>query len=305
MHGKDRVTSDIECAPGRDATQCDSVAAMTGRLQGKVAVITGGSNGIGRACADRFSAEGARVLIADLLPEPGNIAVDAINAAGGDARFVELEAASEEANEAMAAAAVEQFGTIDIVVTAAGISNGDYTSGDVEGGLKRMAQAAERSAVNPAAALLELELDDWRRVIDVNLTGTLLAIRATAAVMLDQAKPGSIITIASIAARDPLWGSPSYPVSKAGVWMLTKNASRTLAPLGIRVNSIGPGFIDTNMTAALDQVDQYHDLIIGLTPMGRKGKPDEIAGVALFLASDDASYVTGELIHPDGGWFTG
>ena len=278
---------------------------MTGRLQGKVAVITGGSNGIGRACADRFSAEGARVLIADLLPEPGNIAVDAINAAGGDARFVELEAASEEANEAMAAAAVEQFGTIDIVVTAAGISNGDYTSGDVEGGLKRMAQAAERSAVNPAAALLELELDDWRRVIDVNLTGTLLAIRATAAVMLDQAKPGSIITIASIAARDPLWGSPSYPVSKAGVWMLTKNASRTLAPLGIRVNSIGPGFIDTNMTAALDQVDQYHDLIIGLTPMGRKGKPDEIAGVALFLASDDASYVTGELIHPDGGWFTG
>jgi NAD(P)-dependent dehydrogenase (short-subunit alcohol dehydrogenase family) len=305
VHGKDRVTSDIECAPGRDATQCDSVAAMTGRLQGKVAVITGGSNGIGRACADRFSAEGARVLIADLLPEPGNIAVDAINAAGGDARFVELEAASEEANEAMAAAAVEQFGTIDIVVTAAGISNGDYTSGDVEGGLKRMAQAAERSAVNPAAALLELELDDWRRVIDVNLTGTLLAIRATAAVMLDQAKPGSIITIASIAARDPLWGSPSYPVSKAGVWMLTKNASRTLAPLGIRVNSIGPGFIDTNMTAALDQVDQYHDLIIGLTPMGRKGKPDEIAGVALFLASDDASYVTGELIHPDGGWFTG
>ncbi|MCP3990034.1 MAG: SDR family oxidoreductase [Actinomycetia bacterium] len=278
---------------------------MTGRLAGKTALITGGSNGIGRACAERFSDEGASIMIADLLPEPGAVAVDAINAAGGKAAYVELEAASEEANEAMAAATVEVFGSIDVVVTAAGISNGDYRSGDLEGGLKRMAQAAEATANNPAAPLTELDLDDWRRVLDVNLTGTLLAIRATAPIMLDQGTGGSIVTIASIAARDPLWGTPSYPVSKAGVWMLTKNAARTLAPLGIRVNSIGPGFIDTNMTAILDEVDEYHSLIIGRTPMGRKGKPHEIASVALFLASDDASYVTGELIHPDGGWFTG
>lgn len=278
---------------------------MSARLSDKVAIITGGSNGIGRACADRFSAEGAKILIADLQPEPGRAAVESIRGAGGDAEFVELEAASEESNQAMAAAAVEHFGTIDIVVTAAGVSSGDYHSGDVEAGLKRMAQAAEATATNPAAALTELDLDDWRRVLDVNLTGTLLAIQSTAAVMLDQGRQGSIVTIASIAARDPLWGSPSYPVSKAGVWMLTKNAARTLAPLGVRVNSIGPGFIDTNMTAALDQVDEYHDMIIGLTPMGRKGKPSEIANVALFLASDEASYVTGELIHPDGGWFTG
>ncbi len=244
-------------------------------------------------------------MIADLLPEPGAAAVEAINAAGGNAAYVELEAASEEANEAMAAATVETFGSIDVVITAAGISNGDYRSGDLEGGLKRMAQAAEATANNPAASLTELDLDDWRRVLDVNLTGTLLAIRATAPIMLDQGTGGSIVTIASIAARDPLWGTPSYPVSKAGVWMLTKNAARTLGPLGIRVNSIGPGFIDTNMTAALDEVDEYHDLIISRTPMGRKGKPHEIASVALFLASDDASYVTGELIHPDGGWFTG
>ena len=275
------------------------------RLENKVAVITGGSNGIGLACAERFSVEGAKIVIADLLAEPGQAAAKAINDAGGEASFVELEAANPEANEAMAAAAVERFGTIDVVVTAAGVSNGDYKSGDVEGGLKRMKQAGEAVAVNPAAALTELDIDDWRRVIDVNLTGTLLAIQATASVMLDQNKQGSIITIASIAARDPLWGSPSYPVSKAGVWMLTKNSARTLAPLGIRVNSIGPGFIDTNMTAALDQVDEYHSVVIGNTPMGRKGKPSEIASVALFLASDDASYVTGELIHPDGGWFTG
>ena len=278
---------------------------MTGRLDNKVAVITGGSNGIGRACAERFSAEGAKILIADLQADPGQAAADAINHAGGDARFVELEAANPEANQAMAAAAVEHFGTIDVVVTAAGISNGDYNSGDIEGGLKRMKQASEAAAVNPAAALTELDIDDWRRVLDVNLTGTLLAIQATAAVMLEQERQGSIVTIASIAARDPLWGSPSYPVSKAGVWMLTKNAARTLAPLGVRVNAIGPGFIDTNMTAVLDQVDEYHSMVLGLTPMGRKGKPEEIANVALFLASDEASYVTGELIHPDGGWFTG
>ncbi len=278
---------------------------MAGRLEGKTAVITGGSNGIGRACADRFSAEGANVLIADLQLTPGQAAVDAITAAGGTARFVELEAASQESNEAMAAAAVEHFGTIDVVVTAAGVTSGDYQSGDIEGGLKRMAQAAERSAVNPAASLTDLDLDDWRRVLDVNLTGTLLAIQATASVMLAQEKSGAITTIASIAARDPLWGSPSYPVSKAGVWMLTKSAARTLAPLGIRVNAIGPGFIDTNMTAAFDQVDEMRDVILGNTPMGRRGTPAEIANVALFLVSDEASYVTGELIHPDGGWFTG
>lgn len=278
---------------------------MVGRLDGKVAVITGGGNGIGRACAERFSSEGAKVVVADLLTEPGQATADAIRGAGGDSLFVELEAASAESNEAMAAAAVEHFGTIDVAVTAAGVSSGDYRSGDLEAGLKRIRQASEVAATNPAAALTELDLDDWRRVLDVNLTGTLLAIQSVARVMLDRGSSGSIVTIASIAARDPLWGSPSYPVSKAGVWMLTKNAARTLAPLGIRVNSIGPGFIDTNMTAAIDEVDDLHSMVIQNTPMGRKGTSVEIANVALFLAGDEASFVTGELIHPDGGWFTG
>ncbi len=278
---------------------------MAGRLDGKTAVITGGGNGIGRACAERFSAEGANILIADLLTDPGNAAAEAINSSGGSARFVEFDASSQEANEAMAAAAVEHFGGIDVVVTAAGISDGDYRSGDIESQLKRMAKAGEAAANNPAAPLIELDIDNWRRVLDVNLTGTLLSIRAAATVMLDQGRPGSIVTIASIAARDPLWGSPSYPVSKAGVWMLTKNAARTLAPLGIRVNSIGPGFIETNMTEAMVSVDEYHQRVLDNTPMGRRGTPAEIANVALFLASDEASYVTGELIHPDGGWFTG
>ena len=278
---------------------------MTGRLEGKTAVITGGGNGIGRACAERFTREGARIVIADLMPEPGQAAVAAVTALGGEAIFVELDVASPEANYRMVEAAVERFGSIDVVVTAAGISGADYVSGDVENQVKRMTQGFEDAAVNPAASLTELDIDDWRRVLDVNLTGTLLTIQATATTMLDQGTKGSIVTIASIAAVDPLFGGPSYPVSKAGVWMLTKNASRTLAPLGIRINSIGPGFIGTNMTAAFDEVEEVNAYVLGGTPMGRKGTPDEVASVALFLASDDASFVTGELIHPDGGWFTG
>ncbi|MCP3853115.1 MAG: SDR family oxidoreductase [Actinomycetia bacterium] len=278
---------------------------MAGRLEDKTAVITGGANGLGRACAEQFAAEGAAILVADLLPEPGRVTVEAIEAAGGQARFIELEATDQAANEAVAAAAVKTFGGIDILVTAAGISSGDYLSGDTERGLKRMQQMAEAAEINPAAALLDLDLDDWRRVIDVNLTGTLLAIQAAGAVMVDQARGGAIVTIASVAAVDPLWGAPSYPVSKAGVWMLTKNASRTLAPLGIRVNAIGPGFIETNMTAVFDQTEDYRNLILGNTPMGRFGKPHEVADLALYLASSESSYITGELIHPDGGWFTG
>jgi NAD(P)-dependent dehydrogenase (short-subunit alcohol dehydrogenase family) len=270
-----------------------------------VAIITGGSNGLGRACAEQLAAEGATIVIADLQPTPGQAAVDAITEAGGTAMFVELDAASPEGNDDMVAATVEAYGGVDLLVTAAGISSGEYESGDREGNLKRMQMAAEASAVNPAASLTELDLDNWRRVLDVNLTGTLLAIQSTARVMLEQERKGSIVTIASIAARDPLWGSPSYPVSKAGVWMLTKNAAKTLAPLGIRVNAVGPGFTETNMTSLMNETDELRTMLMGLTPMGRMGQPVEVASLILFLLSDEASFITGELIHPDGGWFTG
>ncbi len=275
------------------------------RFTDRVAIVTGGSNGLGRACAEQLAAEGATVVIADLQPGPGRAAAQSIVDAGGRAMFVELDAASADDNERMVAETVAAYGTVDLLVTAAGISSGDYESGDIEGNRKRMQMSSEAAAINPAASLVDLDLDNWRRVLDVNLTGILLAIQSTARVMLSQEKAGSIVTIASIAARDPLWGSPSYPVSKAGVWMLTKNAAKTLAPLGIRVNSVGPGFIETNMTQVLGEVDETRGMLMALTPMGRMGRPVEVANLILFLLSDDASYVTGELIHPDGGWFTG
>lgn len=284
-----------------------SVPGMTrpDRFTDRVAIVTGGSNGLGRACAEDLAAEGAAVVIADLQATPGEAAVDAITQAGGRAVFVELDASSVDDNEAMVSAAIDTYGRIDMLVTAAGISSGDYESGDDEGARKRLQMGVEAAAANPAAALTELAVDDWRRVIDVNLTGTLLAIQATARVMLEREQPGSIVTIASIAARDPLWGSPSYPVSKAGVWMLTKNAAKTLAPLGIRVNSVGPGFIETNMTRVFGEAEDHRAMLMAQTPMGRMGRPEEVANLVLFLLSDEASYMTGELIHPDGGWFTG
>lgn len=278
---------------------------MAGRLEGKVAVVTGGSNGIGRACAERFAAEGASaVVIADLLDEAGEAVAAQLRAGGATSRFVHLDASSENDNQRLVEEVAAAYGGLDVLVTAAGVSHGEYRSGDVEGDRKRLAGSLE-AAVVPGAGLVDLDLDSWRRVLDVNLTGTLLAVRAAAALMLERKRRGSIVTIASVAAVDPLLGAPSYPVSKAGVWMLTKSASRTLAPHGIRVNAIGPGFIETNMTAALGEVDLLNGYVLGNTPMGRKGTPAEVANVALFLASDEASYVTGELIHPDGGWFTG
>jgi 3-oxoacyl-[acyl-carrier protein] reductase len=274
-----------------------------GRLDGRVAVVTGGANGIGRACCDRFVEEGAQVVVADVLDDAGALTVAGLEARGGKAMFVHADATSPEDNEAVMEAAVTTLGGLDIVVTAAGISNAGYRSGDMEGQKRRLA-ARGGPATDLARQFADTPLEDWHQVIGVNLTGTLLALQSAARRMLDRGGGGSIVTIASIAAKVPEAGSPSYGVSKAGVWMLTKHAARSLAPAGIRVNAIGPGFIDTNMTAILDEMPEQRDRLLGAIPLGRMGTPREVANVALFLASDDSSYFTGELLHPDGGYYT-
>ena len=278
---------------------------MTGRLEGKVAVVTGAGNGIGRACALRFALEGAAVVVADLLDEQGEAAARAIEEAGGRATFVHLDASSAADNEVAAETAAATYGGIDVLVTAAGISHAGYRSGDIDADAKAYLRGLEY-VERPGWDLIEADVDEIRRVIDVNLIGTIMAIQACGQRMLTAGTPGSIITIASIAAKVPDAGPFGYVLSKAAVWMLTKKAARMLAPAGIRVNSLGPGWIDTNMTAILDLApEDRQQLVRDSIPLGRRGTPADVASAALFLATDESSYFTGELLHPAGGLFTG
>ncbi len=275
------------------------------RLEGKVAVVTGGGNGIGRACCQRFAEEGADVVVADLLDDPGAETVANVEGLGRKAVYVHADATSPADNEAVMQLAVDTFGSVDVLVTAAGISHSGYRSGgDVQSELERLAGSGSALLGDPGRTFADMGLDEWQQVLDVNLTGTFLAMQSAARRMLDADRGGSIITLASIAAKVPEAGPVSYAVSKAAVWMLTKHASRSLAPSGIRVNAIGPGFIDTNMTRILHEIPDAEQQILAAIPMGRMGTPREIANTALFLASDEASYFTGEILHPDGGFYT-
>lgn len=274
-----------------------------GLLDGKVALVTGGGNGIGRASAVRFAEEGATgVVVADVLDGPATETVALVEGAGVSAVAVHLDASSRDDNKAAVAAAVDRYGRLDVVVTAAGISTPDYLSGDRDNARKTILSAMDHFG-KPWEPLLDLSVDDFQRVLDVNLTGTLLALQAGAAHMVEAGTKGSIITLASILAKHADGPLP-YNVSKAGVWMMTKVAARALAPVGIRVNAIGPGYIETNMTAMFGEVEGVLDAFLTQIPMGRLGTATEVAEAAVFLASDRSSYFTGEILHPDGGFYT-
>jgi NAD(P)-dependent dehydrogenase (short-subunit alcohol dehydrogenase family) len=281
---------------------------MSGRLDGKIALITGGASGIGRACAERFAEEGADVALSDIHDEKGQETVAAVEALGQKAIYCHCDTTNENEIEAFAQAAVDAFGQIDVVVAAAGISHAGYDSGNIAADI----EAFSEGYANPtASALVSLEVEQWAKVIDVNLTGVMLTDRAAARQMLangDQANGGggaSIINIASIAARHPQVGSIPYTTSKAGVWMLTKSLAEDLGRHGIRVNAIGPGFIETPMTQLMQEFEEAQQPTMALTPMGRMGQPIEVANTALFLASDESSFYTGQMLHPDGGFFAG
>lgn len=276
---------------------------MTGRLAGKVALVTGGGNGIGRACCVRFGEEGASLVVADVIDDAAAQTVALVEQVGAAAAAVHLEAGDRQSNDDAAQLAVDRYGRLDVAVTAAGISHAGYRSGDRDADVQ-MAVRSASALTDPAHGFLVAALDDWQRVIEVNLTGTFLAVQAAARRMVGRGEGGSVITIASIAAKHPEAGPLGYAVSKAGVWMLTKHAARSLAPAGIRVNAIGPGFIRTNMTQLIEDFEPVRDRLLSTIPMGRMGDAREIADTALFLASDEASYFTGEILHPDGGFYT-
>jgi NAD(P)-dependent dehydrogenase (short-subunit alcohol dehydrogenase family) len=261
---------------------------MAGRLEGKVSLVTGGGSGIGRACAVRFAKEGANVCVADIDLAAASDTARQIDAVGRKSVPVRVDTTDEAACEGMVKRCVEGLGAVDVLVAAAGV------------GAARVPGAASYQPYT----VLNIPAEQFRRVIDVNLYGVLFSNRAVARWMTENRRGGSIINLASIMSKMPSTSAP-YSVSKAGVWMLTKCLAQELAGQGIRVNAIGPGFVETPMTAALREDAARSRWAMGLTPMGRYGKPEEIAATALFLASDDASYFTGELLHPSGGVFVG
>ena len=267
-----------------------------GRLNGKVALITGGASGIGRACATRYAEEGADVVVADRDAGRGAEVVEQIRAISNRrALFVEVDVGTEESVAAMAERALAEFGRIDTVLAAAGISNAAYVSGSPQ----------PRDADFDSRQLVNMALDGWRRVLDINLTGVMLTDRVVARHMIAGNVAGTIVNIASTAARIALPGAAEYCVSKAGVVMLTQVLAMELMDHRIRVNAIGPGFVETPMTQALQDDPEAREMMLTMTPMGRLGTPREIANVALYLACDESSYTTGHTLYPNGGMFIG
>ena len=274
------------------------MAEPDGRFQGKVALVTGGASGMGREASLRLAREGASVVVAGLPDDQrGSETVQMIADAGGQAIYIGADVSRENACDAAAQAAVDQFGRLDLCLAAAGISHAGYISGEVTEG-EPLLGGAHRHVIHKP-------LEYWEKVLAVNLTGVMLTNRAAARRMARLGNGGSIVNISSGAAKVPIRGMADYCVSKAGVWMLTKVLAQELAPDGIRVNTVAPGLIDTPMTIAVTSDEERRQRRIEAIPLARLGQPEDIAEAALFLLSDAASYITGQILHPDGGIFTG
>ena len=242
-------------------------------LKDKVAIITGAGSGIGKATAELFTAEGAKVIISDINEKNGTETVDEIKKKGGEAFFVKTDSSKPEDNEALVKRTIDQYGRLDIAVNNAGIGG-------------------------PLAATGEYPIDGWQKVIEINLSGVFYGMRYQIPAMLE--KGGSIINIASILGHVGARLSPAYVAAKHGVVGLTKASALEYAPKNIRINSIGPGYISTPLLNSLDE--NTLTMLKGLHAMGRLGESNEVAELILWLASPKASFVTGSYYPVDGGY---
>jgi len=247
------------------------------QLENKVAIVTGGARGIGLAIARRYATEGAKVVLADVDTAAGEAAAGAIGAT--QCRFVATDVGAPRDAENLVAETTRLFGGIDVLVNNAGIVHG--------------------------ADFLDVAEVDFDRVLRVNLKGAFLVGQAAARRMVAQIKagrpPGAIVNMSSINAEVAIPNQVPYCVSKGGLAQLTKVMALSLAPYGIRVNAIGPGSIMTDILKAVATDREAKRRILARTPLGRIADPSEIAAIAVFLASADSSYVTGQTIYADGG----
>jgi 3-oxoacyl-[acyl-carrier protein] reductase len=242
------------------------------RLQDKVAIVTGGGQGIGRATAMTFAREGAKVVVADMNEEATKAVADEITSSGGQAIPVVVNVAQADSVDAMVQATVDWGGTIDVLVNNAGITK--------DSRLQKMGE------------------DAWDAVINVNLKGVWLCGKAASAKMLEQGS-GSIINASSIVGLYGNFGQSNYAATKGGVIAMTQTWAIEMGPKGVRVNAIAPGF---TMTPMLETVPQkVLDDISSKTPMRRLGTPEDIANAYLFLASDESSFITGQVLAVSGG----
>lgn len=252
----------------------------------RVAIVTGGANGIGKACARRFAEDGLKVVIADRDKESGRALADELGADKDKALFVDCNVADKLSVANLLAETRSAFGRLDILVNNAGI----VAKGDI----------------------LDLEAEDFDRVIAINLRGAFLVARAAARQMAEQIdehderpddcrKRYAIINMSSVNAVVSIPDQLAYCATKGALNQMTKSMALALAPRGIRVNAVGPGSINTDVLKAVMDDRKAMSRILSRTPVGKIGDPDEIAGVVAFLASRDASYITGECIYADGG----
>lgn len=245
------------------------------RLEGKVAVITGGAGGIGKAASLLFAKEGAKVAISDVSEERGEAAADLIRGNGGEAIFVRTDVTKEEDVEKLMAAAAEAFGKIDVLFNNAGVGN-------------------------ESVKLADMSLEEWQRVIDINLNGVFIGMKKAIPYMQKNGG-GSIVNTASILGLKGKKYVAPYNASKAGVILLTQNAALEYGKQNIRVNAIAPGVIDTPIIDGWKSDERKWPIISKANALGRVGEPEEVAKAAVFLASDDASFITSATLLVDGG----
>jgi len=250
-------------------------------LTGKVALVTGAAQGIGQACAVRLAEEGAKVAICDVNEKGAQRIARSVEAKGGKALAVRCDVSEPGEVDSALAATLKAFGRIDVLVNNAGVVDD--------------------------APFLELSLDELDRVLGINLRGAFLMAQAAARQMVKQGRgkngrsAGAIVNMSSINARFALPDHVAYSISKGGINQLTKAMAIALAPQGIRVNAVGPGSIDTPLLKNVVKDKAFRSKVLSRTPLGRFGKPQEIAAIVAWLASEEASYVTGTTVYADGG----